>query len=152
LQTGSEIRGLAKGELFLPGTAAYLSHHHQPGMAPQAYGEVHPVLLPQARVELSDGLDHPEAGPHSPLGIVFVCQGVPEVDQQAIAEILGDMPLKAGDDLGASLLIGAHHLPEVFGIKLAGQHRRVDEVTEQHGELAAFGVRNIGGMDSAGGW
>jgi hypothetical protein len=37
-------------------------------------------------------------------------QRVAEVDQQSIAEILRDMPLIAGDHLGAGLLIGAHDL------------------------------------------
>jgi hypothetical protein len=49
--------------------------------------------------------------------------GVAEVDQQAIAEVLGDMALIAGDDLGAGLLIGPHHLPPLLGVELAGERR-----------------------------
>ena len=70
--------------------------------------------------------------------------GIAKVDQQAIAEILGDMALKALDDLGAGRLVGPHHLAQVFGVELAGERGRVDQVTEQHRELAAFGLR--GGM------
>ncbi len=121
--------------------APHVAHHHEPGMDPQAHGQVHPPLLRQAGIELPQGLHHPQPGPHRPLGIIFVRQGVAEVDEQAIAEILGDMPLKAGDHLGAGVLIGPHHLAQVFRVELAGEHRRVHQVTEQHGELAAFGVR-----------
>ena len=67
--------------------------------------------------------------------------GIAKIDQQAIAEILGDMPLKALDDLSTGSLVGAHHLPQIFGIELAGERGRIHQVTEQHGELAAFGLR-----------
>jgi hypothetical protein len=55
------------------------------------------------------------------------------------------MPVKAGDYLGTRVLIGPHHLPEVFGIELARQRRRVDQVAEQHGELAPFRLWRRGG-------
>ena len=87
---------------------------------------------------MSHGFERPESGPHGALGVIFMRQGVAEVDQQAIAEILGDMPLKAGDHLGAGVLIGPHHLAQVFRIELTGKSRGVHQVTEQHGELAAF--------------
>src|SRR5215468_4268368 len=49
-------------------------------------------------------------GPYRPLGVIFVRQGVAEVDEQAVAEVLGNMPLIASDHLGTGLLIGAHHV------------------------------------------
>jgi hypothetical protein len=70
-------------------------------------------------------------------------QGVAEVDEQAIAEILGDMSLKAGDHLGADLLIGPHHCTEIFRVELAGESGRVHQVTEQDGELAAFRLGRV---------
>ena len=73
--------------------------------------------------------------------VVFMGLGIAEVHQQAIAEVLGNVAVKALNDLGTGGLIGAHHLAQVFRIELARQHRRVHQVTEQHGELAAFGVR-----------
>ena len=100
-----------------------------------------PSLLPQAGIELPQGFDHPQPGPHRPLRIIFVRQGVAEVDEQAITEILGDVPVKAGDHLGAGVLIGPHHLTQLFRVELAGEHGRVHQVTEQHGELAAFPPR-----------
>jgi hypothetical protein len=110
-------------------------------MDTQTHGKVHPMLLLQASIELAQGLDHPQPGPHGPLGVILMCQGVAEVDEQAIPEILRDMPLKAGNHLGTDLLIGPHHRTQVFWIKLAGQHCGIHQVTEQHGELAPFGFR-----------
>ena len=121
LQAGRQVGGLAEGELFLARPAPDVAHHHQPGMDPQAHSQVHPPLLPQMRVELAQGLHDPESSPHGPLGVVLVRQGVAEVDKQAVAEILGDMPLKAGDHLGAGVLIGPYDLAQVFWVELAGQ-------------------------------
>ena len=144
LQTGGEVGGLAQGQLFLPGAASDLTHHDQPGVDPQAHGQLHAPLLRQAGIELPQGLDDAQPGPHRPLRVILMRQGVAEVDQQAIAEILRDMPLKAGDHLGAGVLIGPHHLAEVFRVELTGEGGRVHQVTEQHRELAAFGVRGSG--------
>jgi hypothetical protein len=82
------------------------------------------------------------------LGVIFVRPRVAEVDQQAIAEILCNITLEAGDHLGAGLLIGPYHLAPLLRVQLAGERGRVHEVAEQHGELAAFRLGcacNVGG-------
>ena len=53
LQAGGQVGRLAEGQLFLSAAAPDLAHHHQPGMDPQAHGELHPTLLRQAGIELS---------------------------------------------------------------------------------------------------
>jgi len=67
---------------------------------------------------LAQGLDYSQPGSYGPLGVIFVRQGVAEVDEQAITETLRDMPREAGDDLGADLLIGPHHRAQVFGVEI----------------------------------
>jgi hypothetical protein len=67
--------------------------------------------------------------------------GVAEVDQQAVAEILGDVALITADHRGACLLIVPYDLAPLFGVELAGEHGRVRQIAEQDGELTAFGVR-----------
>ena len=79
-------------------------------MDPQAHGQAHSALLRQAGIELSHGLYHTKPGPHGPLGIIFVCQGIAEVDQQAIAKVLGNIPVVPTNHLRTRLLIGAHEL------------------------------------------
>ena len=145
MQTGRQVGRLAQRQLFLPGAAAHLPHDDQPGMDPQAHRQLHPPLLRETGIELPQGLDDPQPGPHGPLGVIFVRQGVAKVDEQAVAEILRDMALKAGDHLGAGLLIGPHHLAQVFRVELADERRRVHEVTEQDGELAPFRLGRGGG-------
>jgi hypothetical protein len=65
---------------------------------------------------------------------------VANIDQQPIAEVLGNMALILPNDLGRGLLVGAHHGAQVFGVELAGELRGAHQVTEQHRELAAFGL------------
>jgi hypothetical protein len=66
---------------------------------------------------------------------------IAKVDQQAIAQILGDMPGKALDDVHTGGLVGADDFAQVFGVELPRQGGRVGEVAEHHRELAAFGLR-----------
>jgi hypothetical protein len=51
------------------------------------------------------------------------------------------MALILPNDLGGGLLVGADHGAQVFGVELAGERRGAHQVTEQHRELAAFGLR-----------
>jgi hypothetical protein len=95
------------------------------------HGQSHPLLLCQAAIERRHGLHHAEPGPHCPLRIVLMGAWVAKVDEQAIAEILRYVPVKALDDLGGGLLIGAHHLAQVFGVELLAQTGGVNQVAEQ---------------------
>ena len=92
---------------------------------------------------MSHRLHDAQPGAYRPLGIIFVRQRVAEVDEQAIAEVLRDMPFEAGDHLGAGVLIGPHHLAPLLGVELTGEAGGVGQVTEQHGELAAFGLDSM---------
>src|SRR6266498_3125239 len=66
--------------------------------------------------------------------------GIAKIDEQAIAEILRNMPRKALDDLGTGGVIRADHLAEIFGIELGGESCGLDEVAEEDRELTAFGL------------
>ena len=69
--------------------------------------------------------------------------GIAKVHQESIPKQLGDMSIKALDDFGTGCLIRTDHVPIVFGVELRGECGGVDQVTEHHGELAAFGVRGV---------
>ncbi len=116
-------------------------HDDRAGVDAEPHGELHTVLCRQTGIQGGDGLDNAQAGVHGAPGIVFMGRGVAKIDQQPIAEVLGDMALVLLDDLGRGLLVGAHHRAQVFGVELAGELRGAHQVTEQHRELAAFGLR-----------
>src|SRR5262245_12471371 len=65
--------------------------------------------------------------------------GIAEVNQQSVADVAGEIPLKAADRFRAGLLIGEHHLTQVFGVEPFRERGRAHQVTEHHGELASFG-------------
>ena len=65
------------------------------------------------------------------------------VDEEAVTQVLRDVPFEALDNLGAARLVGAHHLAEVLRAETARQRRRSDEVAEEHGELAALLARRL---------
>src|SRR4029450_3083996 len=70
---------------------------------------------------------------------------VAKIHQQAIAQILGDMPFKALDYLRAGRLVGPHDVAEVLRVKLTRKTGGVSQVTEQHRELAALRLRKMRG-------
>ena len=76
-------------------------------MAPQPHGQRTSILFRQDGVELSDGLDDAEPRADRALCVIFVGVGIAEVDEQAVAKILGDVTVEAGDHLGARLVVGA---------------------------------------------
>src|SRR2546421_3145249 len=110
-------------------------------MDAQTHCQGHPTLPRQARIELLQGFHDPQPGTYGALRIVLVRQGITKVDQQPIAEVLGDMPLKTLDDGGAGLLISSHYLAQLFRVQTRRQRCRVDQITEQHSQLAPFGLR-----------
>jgi hypothetical protein len=151
LESCRNVRRLPQGKLLLPSTTADLADHHQPGVDTEPHRQAHPVRLLQARIQRPHGLDDPEPAAHGPLGLVFMSLGIAEVHEQTIPKVLGNMPIKALDDLSTELLIGAYHFPEVFRIQLASEGGRVHEVAEQHRELATFRVEQMWGVDSSSG-
>ena len=83
----------------------------------------------------------PNPSTHGPLGVIVMGVGITEVHEEPVTEELRDIAIVALDHVGTHPLILAHHMTPVFRIELAGEHGRVHQVTEQHGELAAFRLR-----------
>jgi len=104
----------------------------------EPHGELHRVRSHQTGVQGGDGLDEAQARVHRTPGIIFMGCGVAKINQQAIAEILGDMARVLLDDRGGGLLVGAHYHTQVFRVELARELRRAHQVAEEHGELPSF--------------
>ena len=88
----------------------------------------------------AQGVEQRQAGMHGAVRGVFVGLGPAKVDQQAIAEILGDIALVGLESGSGHGLVGTHHRAIVFRVELLGQCGRGDQVTEHHRDLPAFGV------------
>jgi hypothetical protein len=75
----------------------------------EPHREFYTILRRQAGVQGGNGLDNAQGGVHRTPGLVFMGCGIPKIDQQPIAEVLGDMALILPNDLGCGLLVGADH-------------------------------------------
>ena len=140
LEAGRNVRRLAQGELFRRPPPPISPTTTRPVWIPTRTASRTPCCCSRRRGERSHGLDHRQAGPHGPLRVVFMRQRIAKVDQQAIPQVLGNVPVKALDDRGTGGLVGPHHVAVVFRVELPGQRGRVHQVTEQDRELAAFGL------------
>jgi hypothetical protein len=109
---------------------------------PHTDGDLDAPFTHQTRIEPAQGIYHAQPGANGALGVVLMRLRIAKIDQQAIAQILRNVPLKAADHLGTRLLIGPHHLPPVFGVELTGERGGVHQVAKQHRELPALGLRD----------
>jgi hypothetical protein len=141
LEAGSNIRCFTQRELVLMLMFSHGPDHHQFGVYPKPYRQCDAWGLGKTRIQRPHGLDNSKPGPGGALGIILVGLGINKVDQQPIPEILGNVPIKPLDHLGTGGLVGQYHFAEVFRVKLAGEYRRVHQITEPHRELPAFGFR-----------
>src|SRR5215475_6666813 len=67
-----------------------------------------------------------------------------KVDQQPIAQVLGNIAIVSLDDIGTNPLIRTDHVTPVFWVELAGESSGVHQITKHHSELPSFRVRRRG--------
>src|SRR5712691_2517182 len=109
-------------------------------MHPYTDGELDTFGLLQPLIQVSHRSEDTQTSPYCSLGIIFMSVGIAEIHQEPIAKELGDMPIVALDNVGTHPLRCTHHVPVVFRIELAGELRRVHQITEHHRELPTFSV------------
>ena len=86
----------------------------------------------------------PSPAPDRPLGIVLMRLRVAEIDQNAIAHVLGDKAIEAPDGIRDGAVICADDLAQILGIEPRRQRHRADQIAEHDGELSAFGFAGGG--------
>ena len=72
---------LPQRQAFLPRTAADLAYHHQPAVDADAHRQVNALVLGQAGMQRTDGVEDAQTSAHGPLGIVFVGHRIAKVDE-----------------------------------------------------------------------
>jgi hypothetical protein len=128
LQPGGEVRRFADDRLFLRRAFAdQIADDHQPGRDPDARLE-----LDGLGIEPTDSLDHPQPGPNRPLAIILMRSRVAEIDQNAIAHVLGDKAVEAPDDVGDGAVIRGNDLAQILRIELRRKLGRSHEIAEHH--------------------
>ena len=123
---------------------AAVGDHHRPGVHADAHGQARPVAGGECGVERPHRVHDRQARPDRPFRVVLARGGPAEVDEQAIAEIPGDVAAEAPDGAGGGLLVLRDEVAPLLGVELLRERRRADQVAEEHRQLAALAGRHRG--------
>ena len=110
-----------------------------------------PVASGERGVERHQRIHDRQASADRPFRVILARGGPAEVDEHAVAEVLGDVPVEPSDHLVDHLIVGADDLTHFFGIEARAQLRRADEIAEEHGQLAALADRGGTGAGAGAG-
>jgi hypothetical protein len=66
--------------------------------------------------------------------------GPAEVSHHTVAKVLGDVPTEALDGLRRRAMVLADDLTPLFGIEMAGNLGRTDEIAENYRQMAALAL------------
>src|SRR5215472_16363129 len=136
LQPSGEIWRFTDDRLLLGRSCAdQIADDHQSG------GDAYARLgLDGFDIEASHSIDDTQACSDRALGIVLMRMRVAQIDQYAVAHILGDKPVEGSDDIGNRAVKGGDDLAQILGIEPRRELGRAHEVAEHHRELTAFGT------------
>ena len=119
----------------IQGIVAHLTGHHQAGM----HADSHRERLFEPRADLLHLPEDAQTGVERTRRVVFVRGRVAKEYQQAVAQILGNMPVKTVDNPATGRVIRAQHLAPFFRVQLFGQARRTHQVTKHDRDLPPLG-------------
>jgi len=117
-----------------------IADHDEPGLDPDPTGQA-AALGPELKPDVRDRLHQAQPCADRANRIVFVRFGEPEVDDQSVAEDVGDPPAEALDDVRARVVVLVHDVAVVLGIEQITKTRRSDQIAEKDGYPAAFAGR-----------
>jgi hypothetical protein len=83
--------------------------------------------------------DDPEPGAHRPQGGVFLGLGESEVDQDPVAQVLGDVSPEAVDGRFAGLLVVPNDRAQLLGVEALRERGGIRQVTKKDRDMAALG-------------
>jgi hypothetical protein len=69
---------------------------------------------------------------------------IAEIDQHAVAHILGDKAAGPADRVGNAAVISADHLAQILGIEAHRQRCRADQIAEHDRQLPSLGLAENG--------
>jgi hypothetical protein len=145
LHTRRDVRRLAE---YL----AAVGNHYRAGVQADAHGQARPLV--ERGIQRCHRVDNREPGADGAFRIVLARRRPAEIDEQSIAEILGDMTAEARDGARCGLLVLSDQVAPLLSVELLRERRRTDQVAEEDGQLAALARRRgdfrRGGRESAG--
>ena len=134
MQPRREVRRFADDVALLRFTRAdEFAHDHETGGETDA-----DFVMDAGGDQLRDGTDQGKRRPHRIFGIGLARLRIAEINQNAVAHILGDIASKACDHLGDALVVVGDDLAQIFRIEARRERRRADKIAEHHRDLSPF--------------
>ena len=141
-EAGGQVRRVADDRQCLAGLpGTHFPGDDQAGVNAQVHLQIDRRADRPAVVQAGHLGHQLQAGAHRPCRVVLVGMGIAEVDQQAIADVLGDVSLVAGDHVGAGPLIGLQDLAQLLRVETLRQRGGAGQIAEHDGELPALRLR-----------
>src|SRR5262244_2701756 len=91
-----------------------------------------PFVSLQACIEVSHCSKNSQTSPYCSLGVIFVSLGIAKINEESIPKELGDMSIKACDDLRTGSLICTYHVSILFRIELRCKFGGFHQITEHY--------------------
>jgi hypothetical protein len=141
LQACGQVRRLADDRGLRCGAFADLiADDDRSGGDADPHRELDPGLPAGCGIQLRHRLDDVETRPRRALGLVLMGARVAEINQDAVAHVLGDKPVVAPDRGTATALIRRDDIAQIFGVHPGRERRRPHQIAKHHGQLAALGL------------
>ena len=112
--------------------AGACANHHRARIDADPHSQLH---VPRQFVELRDGVENRQARARRALRVVVVRRRPAEVRHQAVAQVLRDVPLVAGDRRRRRTMKAGQALPPFLRVNLRRDPRRAHQVAEQHRQM-----------------
>src|SRR5262245_60694830 len=101
----TNIWNLTQSKLLLTPCSSHFTDDDETRVYPYTNGELDTFGLLQMSTQVFHDIEDTQTTTHCPMSIVFVRLGIPKIHEKPISEQLGDMPIKACDDLRTDSLI-----------------------------------------------
>jgi hypothetical protein len=92
--------------------ADQITDNDQPGGDPDAR-----LQLDRFDFQAGDGIDDIKPSADRALGIVLMRSRIAEIDEHAVAHVLGDKTIEVSHDISDSAVISGDHLAQILGIE-----------------------------------
>jgi hypothetical protein len=138
LQARGQVRCFADGERFGAPTSANLADDDRTRVNADAHRDLGAYARLPTRVQARHGLHDLEGGVPRTARIVLVSVRNPEVDEDAVAQVLHHQAVETPHRVGAVRLMLANEVTKLFRVDARRQRRRSDQIAEHHRYLPAF--------------
>ena len=132
------VHRCAECEGFPPRAAAHLANDYRPRVDADTHRKPRAVRRIEIVIAPTNRRNNLATGTHRACRIVLVCLRETEINQNTVAQKLGDIPSVAIDCLARACLISAHDFAIVFRIDARRQCRGSHQIAKHHSELATL--------------